>query len=353
MVDAREAIFDTTLIHEDRNIHYHDVRDLNEAYERCGYSKGSIVPHREMVVVLDRALKDTEDARIEAVREKRYKDAARLSQVQKIMRIQFRQRQESQMHQQQEHELRQMALATDIIKKKFRDDWKRRIERVDMECEKADVLLAQKQVKGRRMLKRRIRTLPKPKTRMSKQMVSLLQAEKHMAKNHQYRDAAELNRRIQKQLPLEKARFRRTYEKRVENIRMNHAKKEEFDVDLLFEKNKLSKLSVREEKNLASEELQRKLANHELALKHALANELNEPAGWMRTVKPIVERRKNHAKTSSIHRGTQVLASVSHARLEPPALCDMHDFNAGNMMSTLGWNEFEERKQFAYTKPRK
>jgi hypothetical protein len=351
-VHEAEAIFDTTLVHTDRNIHYHDVRDLNEAYARSGFSDGAILPHREMVIILDKALRDTERARIEAVREKRYKDSARLSSVQELMREQFRQRQEAQMHHQQDHELRQMEMATKIIKKKFRRDWDQKLSHVEMECETADQLLSQKQLKGRRMLKRRIRNLPKPKNRMSKQMVALVQSEKHMAKNHQYRDAAELNKRIQKQLPVEKARFRRVYEKRIENIRVQHGKNEEFDVDLLFEKNKLNKLSVRDEKVLAERELRLKLANHELALRHALQNELNEPAGWMRTVKPIVARRKNHHKTSSIHRGTQVLASVSHARLEAPSLCDMHDFNTDHGMSTLSWAEFEESKRLGYTQPK-
>lgn len=353
LVHEAEAIFDTTLVHSDRNVHYHDVRDLNEAYSRSGFGEGAIVPHREMVIILNKALRDTEQARTEAVREKRYKDSARLSAVQKLMREQFRQRQETQMHQQQEHELRQMDLATKIIKKKFRREWDQKLSHVEMECEAADQLLSQKQLKGRRMLKRRISNLPKPKNRMSKQMVALVQAEKHMAKNHQYSDAAELNKRIQKQLPVEKARFRRVYEKRIENIRVQHSKNEEFDSDLLFEKNKLNKLSVRDEKALADREMRLKLANHELALRHALKNELNEPAGWMRTVKPIVPRRKNHHKTSSIHRGTQVLASVSHARLEAPSLCDMHDFDMESGMSTLTWEEFEESKRHGYTQPRR
>ena len=352
-VHESEAIFDTNLVHVDRNIHYHDVRDLNEAYARSGFDKNAIVPHREMVIILDRALHDTEQARIEAVRDKRYKDSARLSAVQKIMQQQFRQRQEAQMHKQQDHELKQMELATKINHKTCREDWDKRLSPVEMECEMADQLLSQKQLKGRRMLKRRIHNLPKPKNRMSKQMVALVQAEKHMAKNHQYRDAAELNRRIQKQMPVEKARFRRVYEKRIENMRVNHAKKEQFDIDLQFEKNKLSKLSVRDEKALAERELHLKLANHQLALRHALKNELNEPAGWMRTVKPIVARRKNHHKTSSIHRGTQVLASVSHARLEAPSLCDMHDFNKDPSMSTLTWEEFQESKRLGFTQPRR
>ena len=346
------SIYDTNLAHTDTKVHYHNVSSLDEAYKLSGFDQGAIVPHREMVLILNAALRDTEQARIKAVSEKRYKDAARLSKVQDLMRRQFRARQQAQLVRQQDHELHQMKLASDIIRSKFKRDWGRKMEQVVEECDVADSLLHQKQAKGRHMLRRRIKSLPKPKNRMSKQMIALMHAEGHMARNHQYRDAAELNRRIKKQLPVEKARFRKIYENRIERLRTNHGQKEEFDKDLLFEKNKLAKLRIRQERELATVELKRQLANHERALCHALANELNEPAGYRRTVKPVVERRKNYHKTSSVHRGTQVLASVSHARLEAPSLCAMHDFDAAAPTSTLSWGEFKRSKELGFTKER-
>jgi hypothetical protein len=305
-----------------------------------------------MVNILNQALKDTEEARKVAVHKKKYKDAARLSAVQQTMRVQFRQRQQAQLVRQQEHELKQMALAKDIIRKKFKDNWDRDMNYVQNECDIADQLLTQKQLKDRKILKRRIKSLPKPKNRMSKQMVDLKLAEEHMAQNHEYKVAAELNKRIQKQLPIEKARFHNIYEKRIQRIEQNHYKKEEFATDLQFEKNKLNKIRIRDEKAIAVIEVKRQLANHELALRHALKNELNEPAGYKRTVKPAVTRRKNFDRTSSTRRGTQVLASVSHARLEAPSLCDMHDFNSPAKVSTLDWKDFEESKRLGYTQKR-
>lgn len=318
----------------------------------AGFDKGAIVPHREMVLILDQALKDTERARKEAVQKKKYKDAARYSAVQKVMRVQFRQRQQAQLSRQQEHELKQMALAKDLIRHKFKDHWDHEMNHIDNECDTANQLLEQKQRKGRKTLQRRVNALPKPKNRMSKAMIALIQAEEHMAHNHKYKDASELNKRIQKRLPVEKARFHQIYEKRIERIEQNHYKKEEFAQDLQFEKNKLSKVRARDEKVIAVVEVRRQLANHELSLRHALKNELNEPAGWKRTVKPVVARRSNFDRTSSTRRGTQVLASVSHARLEAPSLCDMHDFKDPVKMSTLNWEEFEESKRLGYTQRR-
>ena len=352
-VKPEEAVYDSTLADTDRKVHYHDVKDLDHAYEKSGFDRGAIVPHREMVIILDQALKDTEVARKKAVAVKRYKDAARLSEVQKIMRVQFRQRQQNQLIRQQDHELKQMAQTKELIRAKFKQHWDTEMEHIDHECEANDRLLEQKQLKGRRTLQRRIKSLPKPKNRMSKQMISLMHAEAHMAHNHQYRDAEELNKRITKQLPVEKARFRQVYEKRIVGIQENHYKKEEFQTDLQFEKNKGDKIRARDEKQLAVIELKRQLANHELSLRHALKNEINEPAGWKRTVRPAVDRRANFHKTSSTRRGTQVLASVSHARLEAPSLCDMHDFDSPLKMSTLEWNDFQESKRLGYTQKRK
>ena len=233
--------------------------------------KNAIVPHREMVIILigpcmtrsRRALRlfGTSATRTRTSQRSPEDHATAVPQ-----------RQEAQMHQQQDHELKQMEMATKIIKKKFREDWDKRLSGVEMECEMADQLLSQKQLKGRRMLKRRIHNLPKPKNRMSKQMVALIQAEKHMAKNHQYRDAAELNRRIQKQMPVEKARFRRVYEKRIENMRVNHAKRSSSSTLTCNLRRTKSKLSVRDEKAL-EERAAPEAGNHQLALRHALKNE--------------------------------------------------------------------------------
>lgn len=96
-VKPSEAVFDSTLVDTDRKVHYHNVKDLDHAYEKSGFDKGAIVPHREMVIILDQALKDTEEARKLAVAGKKYKDAAQISSVQKVMRIQFRQRQQNQL----------------------------------------------------------------------------------------------------------------------------------------------------------------------------------------------------------------------------------------------------------------
>ena len=73
------------------------VTPLCTTRTRAGFDKGAIVPHREMVLILDQALKDTERARKEAVQKKKYKDAARYSAVQKVMRVQFRERQQAQL----------------------------------------------------------------------------------------------------------------------------------------------------------------------------------------------------------------------------------------------------------------
>ena len=350
-IQSDEAIFDSSLVDTDRKIHYHNVQDLDHAYKISGYDEGAIVPHREMVSILDQALKDTEVARKQAVDKKRYKDAAKYSAVQQVMRVQFRQRQQSQLVRQQEHELKQMAQAKELIRHKFKDHWDHEMNHIENECDTADQLLLQKQMKGRRVLQRRVKSLPKP-NRMSKQMIDLVQAEEHMSHNHQYRDASELNKRIQRQLPVEKARFRQVYKKRVQRIEENHYKKEEFAQELQWEKNKGCKIRVRDEKAIAVIEVKRQLANHELALRHALKNESNEPAGYKRTVRPAVARRKNFDRTSSTRRGTQVLASVSHARLEAPNLCDMHDFNVPVKMGTLSWSEFEESKRLSFTQRR-
>lgn len=352
-IKSNEEILDTTLVDNDHHIHYRDVIDLNHAYELSGFDKGAIVPHREMVIILDAALKDTELARKDAVKSKRYKDAARLSAVQKIMRIQFRQRQQAQLIRQQEHELKQMSLAKAIIRTKFKNHWDHEMNNIDNECDVANQLLSQKQNKNRKMLRRKIKSLPKPKGRMSKQMIALMRSEDNMGHNHQYRDAEELNKRIKKQLPVEKARFHKVYEQRIERIELNHYKKEQFASDLQFEKNKSNKIRARDEKLIAVIEVKRQLANHELALRHALANELNEPAGYKRTVRPAVDRRRNFHSTSSTRRGTQVLASVSHARLEAPSLCDMHDFDMAPEVGTLTYAEHLESKNIGFTQKRK
>ena len=46
------------------------------------------------------------------------------------------------------------------------------------------------------------------------------------------------------------------------------------------------------------------------------------------------------------------MASVSHARLEAPSLCAMHDFDGAPPTSTISWDEFERSKQLGFTKER-
>ena len=89
----------------------------------CVVEKERGVRLEREVEELAQTLKETEAARRNAVNQKRYKDAARYSAVQKVMRGQFRQRQEAQLVRQQDHELKQMALAKEIIRKKFKHQW--------------------------------------------------------------------------------------------------------------------------------------------------------------------------------------------------------------------------------------
>ena len=65
---------------------------------------------------------------------------------------------------------------------------------------------------------------------------------------------------------------------------------------------------------------------HSTALNHALKLEMNEPAGWKRTIRPTVEKRAHYYETTSSRRGTQVLESVTNSRLFAPKLSEMHEF---------------------------
>lgn len=67
-----------------------------------------------------------------------------------------------------------MSQAKQLIKAKFKNHWDEEMSEIEHECLEADRLLEQKQLKGRRTLSRRIKSLPKPKNRMSKQMISLM-----------------------------------------------------------------------------------------------------------------------------------------------------------------------------------
>ena len=141
-------------------------------------------------------------------------------------------------------------------------------------------------------LRRKISKLPRPRNRMSMATLNTIHMEKHMSNNHQYRDAKELHRRLQLQLPKEKARFEKMHKKKIERMWAKVRAKHDFEKDQLFEKNKAARIKIRDARAAAFQNMRQRILNNKQDLTHALRNEMNEPSGWRQTIRPVLQSGK-------------------------------------------------------------
>ena len=308
------------------SITYEGVKDFNDAVQRHGYSAGDRIPHREMVVIRDSALKDLEASRQIACDRKQYMRAKGITEAQAAIHKQFQEKQHLQLLRQQEEEMFKMDKSASIIEEIFTSEWDRKLLSVQEDNEKRAQLLNEAHRREEQELRRKISKLPRPRNRMSMATLNTIHMEKHMSNNHQYRDAKELHRRLQLQLPKEKARFEQMHKKKMERMWIKLRAKHDFEKDQLFEKNKAARIKIRDARAAAFQNMQQRILNNKQDLTHALRNEMNEPSGWRQTIRPSVAKRKNYYKTTSTLRGSQILTSVSHARLDAPQLATRHEF---------------------------
>ena len=178
---------------------------------------------------------------------------------------------------------------------------------------------------------------------MSKELVSYVTLEAHMRKNGQYADAKNLYKKIKLLAPQEQKAAEKKHDQKILKMRQKLQEKQEEENKSFSEWSKSNLIKVRDQKIIASKINKQSIRMHSEALNHALNLEMIEPAGWKRTVKPTVEKRAHFEETTSTKRGTQVLASVSHQRLQAPALSSMHEFkNEADCM--ISYDEYETLK---------
>ena len=305
---------------------YANMKSLTEVFQLNGYSESDIVPHRMMVTVLDHCLEDWKKARALAEKKRQYSEAEKITRRIAQAKKDFRSKQEWQVKEQQRQEVIQMDAATKIMKTSFKEFWDDKYEDTNRENAIRKELLEEKHARDRRELEKKIAKLPPPVASMSKELVGYVTMEEHMRRNGQYYDAEILNKKIQKLAPIEQKNAEEKFYENIDNMRKKLDTLHEEERKTLFETSKAHLIKVRDGRIVAAKVNKQAMAMHSEALNHALALEMIEPAGWKRTIKPTVEKRKHYDQTTSAKRGTQVLASVSHARLDAPQLCSMHEF---------------------------
>ena len=305
---------------------YAHMQSLAGVFKLNGYSESDIVPHRLMVTALDHCLEDWKKARAVAEKKRQYSEAEKITHRIAQAKKDFRSKQQWQVKEQQRQEVIQMDVATKIMKTSFKEYWDRKYEDTTHENAKREELLEEKQARDRRELEKKIAKLPPPVASMSKELVGYVTMEEHMRKNGQYYDAEILNKKIQKLAPLEQKNAEKTFYENIDKMRQKLDTLHEEERKTLFETSKAHLIKIRDGRIVAAKVNKQAMTMHSEALNHALALEMIQPAGWKRTIKPTVEKRKHYDQTTSAKRGTQVLASVSHARLDAPQLCSTHDF---------------------------
>ena len=305
---------------------YENVKDLHDAYQRSGYGKEDRIPHRLMVTLMDFVLEDLGRAKTEAEGRRQYKKAEEITKRVNVVRRQFREKQEWQLQDQQRIEMSQMDKAKDILADTFRNKWNNTKHEAIIENAHRKRITEEKHAREIRDLERKIRKIPPPVAAMSKELVGYVALEKHMRKNGQYQDATTLAKKIEKLAPIEQAAAVKKFRLQIDSMREKLKEKHEEERKQLFEHSKAALIKVRDDRAIASNVNKQAMKMHSNALNHALTLEMNEPAGWNRNIRPIVEKRAHYWETTSSKRGTQVLESVTNSRLYAPKLSETHEF---------------------------
>ncbi len=156
-------------------------------------------------------------------------------------------------------------------------------------------------------------------------MLSMTHGEKHLARLGQYKPAQDLRNMINKLQPKERKAFEKEYEVRLEKMRKNLKKTQEFDRNRLREALDGIEWSETRKANQLERDLRLRLRNNTKDMEHA--HKLQSHIKPQKTIKPVVEKRANFKNTSSYFRGKQMLTRLQGKREHAiPSLCDLHDF---------------------------
>jgi hypothetical protein len=326
-----------------------NVKSLQEAFLRFGFTKDDTVRIHDRVRIYQQVSNDMK-RKLRELRHKRYHLAAKdLQVVADTIKDEYDSIYRGDEKKRQVEELKKLNKAMKVIRTKYDQNARKAHELMVHHKHTKQEELRSLQEAQTKQLEHHISRLPKPKRRASTRMLSMMQSEEHLSKSKQYDEAQHMKHLISQLVPVERKKFNQDYQQRLNGMRVQLDKRQDFMKGRLHETEATHEFHHKREMQREHLRLHRSLKNNEKTMKHAhLLRSFLEP---QRTHNPAVPVRKQYQQTDAYFRGQHQLTKTSGSRHNSlPGLCDLHDFEGEDMLSTVDLNADEFLHQRETTK---
>lgn len=188
-------------------------------------------------------------------------------------------------------------------------------------------------------LNKKISKIPRPRMMYSKRAIELMKAENELIRLCQYDDAEKVRLMLNKLLPVEKKKFYKEFDDRIEKMRVDLREKQKTDAIKLGEKTKIVKWNGIRKREKEEKRERHRLNHHREDMKHMHTMEsmrkpemnINPTALWI--------PRPGYAMTSASRRGQQfsdlVNGKKNGQQVFAQTLVDRHTFDENSLQDTI------------------
>jgi len=223
----------------------------------------------------------------------------------------FRKREESSR---QHEETQNLAKAYKIEKQRFEAEWAQRIEAVERECDEKERILSEVHDIARRAVEKDIaKKVGSMRFKASSVLLGMEDTERKLARANEFKEAAEVAARCNKQRMFEQQEFERQKATAGNRPRNNCNEHQETEMRNLVQKSHSVRMSVRRERDEALKVFKQKYRNLEADLTHSHAIEYS-----LRPEIGPVQTHNSRSAQSSTFRGTLKYESLAGTKFDVP-----------------------------------
>jgi len=223
----------------------------------------------------------------------------------------FRKREEQSR---QDEENTNLSKAYKIEKSRFEAEWAQRIEQVERECDEKERILKEVHEIARRAVEKEItKKIGSMRYKASSVLLGMEDTERKLARANEFKEAAEVASRCNKQRTFEQGEFERAKSIAGTRPRITCNEQQTTEMRNLVQRNHSVRMSVRREKDQAYTIFKQKYRNLEADLLHSHAIEYS-----LRPEIGPVQTHKTRSTQSSTFRGTLKYESLAGTKFDVP-----------------------------------
>lgn len=310
--------------------HPFEIKCLQDVFAVFGYNADDLIDKHDQCAMFKRVRSELDDLLKDvSANTKKYDKAILLRDRMKLIKKEFIELQGTYEQRRQSRERNQFQRGVQLSKHRCEVicDERTTLSEKEIQLKKEDVLKTH--TVEREQLESFLCRLPEPHVKFSKLLLELKDTEKNLARLRLFEDAKNVYVKAESMEKDERARNAANFEKFKDTKRALLLQKQQEELaeldEKLMEKRYILMRSNDRNRNIESQ----RVKNLHKDMSHTNVMDMHEKKTFSTNSTPST--RKHHAMTASSFRGQQLLSTVQGKRLEVASLCDIHDYERGNI----------------------